>query len=184
MFSRSLKIGVIATILIFAVGCVKPYTILQPLEEPIDRPATIQLGDISDKLPLDTPDDNKLNPDDIAKFRSALQKHLLKSGIFIMADSGSSAHAYEVRGSITGLVRGNGFSRFFIMFSRPAQLNAHLELVKKSDNRIVFSGDFRGMVASAFQSGAAMYDKTAKAFSNEIKKQYQGRFTTGSSSKR
>jgi hypothetical protein len=183
MFSRSMTIGAIAIMLIFAVGCSKPYTILQPLEEPIDRPATVQIGNLSDQLPLDTPDDKKPNLEDISKLRDVLQKYLLKSDVFVGADSGSTAPAYEVRGSILGFKRGSGFLRFMFGFGiGSAQLVTHLELVKKSDNRIVFSGDFQGIVVGGFQSGAAMYDRVAKDFSKEIKKQCKDTLSARSSS--
>ncbi len=152
--------GLLLLAVLVVVGCSKPYTIIQPLEEPIAKPALVRFGSFVDQLPITTPDDKKPTLDDITKFKVTLLEHLLKTEVFAAPDSNSTTPVYEVRGSIVEYKRGNGFLRF--MF--------HLELVRTNDSHVVFSGDFAGYVGDGLVSGSDMYKQVAKDFSKALKK--------------
>lgn len=165
------SIGLSLLIALVIIGCSKPYTIIQPLEEPIAQPALIRFGSFVDQLPISTPDDKKPTLDDITKFKVTLLEHLLKTEVFAAPDSNSTVPIYEVRGSIIEYKRGNGFMRFmFGMGIGSAKLLTHLELVRTNDSHIVFSGDFAGYVGDGLVSGSDMYKQVAKDFSNALKK--------------
>ncbi len=172
MFKRILIVALVLLAALVFSGCVKPYTIITPLEQPIAKPSMVSVGGITDQLPLDMAEGKKPTLEDISKFRSVLEKHLEQSEVFLLGASDSAGPAYEVRGSILEYKRGSGFMRFmFGAWAGGAKVVTHLELVERRGNQIVFSGDFTGNVTSWAESGAAMYDRVAKEFAKQIKKQ-------------
>jgi hypothetical protein len=172
MFKRVLILALVLAAALAFGGCVKPYTIITPLEQSIAQPARVTVGDITDQLPIDMAEGKKPTIEDISKFRDVLEKHLEKSDVFLLGMSDTAAPAYEVRGSILEYKRGSGFMRFmFGAWAGGAKVVTHLELVDSRGHQIVFSGDFTGNVTSWAESGAAMYDRVAKEFAKQIKKQ-------------
>jgi Domain of unknown function (DUF4410) len=163
----------LATISILSVGCTTPYKITSPLEQPLSEPTTISVGTIQDELPPDTPDKKKPTQENIEKFRSDLQRFLVKEKI-VMGESSSesSTPLYEVRGSILSHKKGSGALRFFIGFGAgSAKLTTHLELVELSSNTVVFAGNFTGAVTDWMETGNKMWEQVAKNFVKALKKQ-------------
>lgn len=172
MTGHRLKPLLLCFLVISAIGCGKQYNVIQPLEEPLPRPAMVQVGSLMDQLPADTPDDKKPNLEDIAKFRDILLKHAIKSNLFVESDSNSQSPTYEIRGDLLEYKRGNGFLRFmFGMGIGSAKIRTHLDLVRSTDHAVVFGGDFYGYVGDGLVSGSDMFEQVSRNFADELKKQ-------------
>lgn len=176
---RNVWATLLATMALLAIGCGKPYSIDQPLEERLTKPSTVKVGSFVDQLPIGTPEDKKPTIDDITRFREVIENRLEETKLFHVADTNQT---YEVRGAILEYKRGSGFLRFlFGAMAGSAKIYTHLELVDTRTNRAVFGGTFSGAVVSWQESGAAMYDRVAKDFAKQLKKQSE-EITLGGSS--
>jgi hypothetical protein len=91
-------------------------------------------------------------------------------GLALLHDE-SDGCGYEVRGRILEYERGSGFLRFMIGFGAgSAKVVTELSLIDRHDGRIVFSGNFEGLVTNWKESGAEIYKSVATDFRKAIKK--------------
>ncbi|HUU46062.1 MAG TPA: DUF4410 domain-containing protein [Acidobacteriota bacterium] len=152
-------------------GCTK-YKVTQPLSEPIDRAAACTIGQLEDRLPPDTEDEDKPPLEDIDKFAGYLRAELEKRNIFAQINTWDSEAEYEINGAILTYRRGSGAVRFLIGFGLGnAEVTVELHLRNRTTGATLFSGNFKRNVSSGMESGIEMYKRIAKDFAKELDKQ-------------
>ncbi len=157
--------------LLLVLGCAKSYVVTRPLGQPLSSPVTIRVGEITDGLPMDMPQEQKPDPGDLEKFRKYLAEEIGQVKGIRMAEEPGDSLGYEVRGSLLEYARGSGALRFFVGFGAgAARATTALELVDRDSGRVVFSANLHGDV-TAWESGDEMYRKIAADFARELEKQ-------------
>ncbi len=157
--------------LLMVLGCAKSYVVTRPLGQPLVSPIAIRVGEITDGLPTDMPQEQKPGAGDLEKFRKFLAEEIEQvKGVRIAEEPGDSL-GYEVRGSLLEYARGSGALRFFVGFGAgAARATTALELVDRESGRVVFSANLRGDV-TAWETGDEMFRKIAAGFARELEKQ-------------
>jgi hypothetical protein len=153
-------------------GCGGPYRIIRNLEEPLQMRASCTIGSIVDALPTEFDQARKPSKEDIEKFKICLKEEISKMRCLTILGAADSTTQYELRGSI--LEYSSGGDAGSILFgpgTGRARVIANLELVHKADDRIVFSGSFKGKVSHYAESGDEMFRQVARSFAKALDKQ-------------
>jgi|WetSurMetagenome_2_1015567.scaffolds.fasta_scaffold651968_1 hypothetical protein len=155
-------------------GCSKPYVITTNLEAPVNRGLIVNVGEITDQLPVDFDVSKKPTTENIDKFKSYLEKALANQKIFGKISTGDESPDFEVTGSILDYKKGSGFLRFmFGMGIGAAKVTVSLRLKDMQQNKVIFDGNFIGAITGGFESGDKMFDNVAKNFAKAFKKQLE-----------
>jgi hypothetical protein len=154
----------------FFLSC-SPYVITTPLEHPLRHDATCAIGDITDALPQDMSLESRPSLEEINRLKDEIDYALADREIFAMLGLGENTD-YAVEGRIIEFKRGSGTVRFFIGFGLGnARLVVSLKLVDRSENKTIFSGNFRAEVSDWATKGDVIYKSVAANFAKALKKE-------------
>jgi len=163
-----------ALALLAIVGCSKSYVVTRPLDEPLRTPIVIGVGDITDDLPSDMPEEKKPTAEDLGKLRRYLDEEIAKRDRWRLASEPDDSLNYEVQASLLEYKRGSGALRFLIGFGAGnARATMTLKLIDRTTGKVAFSGNFYGTVSSWAEGGDQMFRRIAHDFAKVLDKQLE-----------
>lgn len=167
----SIRFAVLIIILLMSGGCT-PYVVLTPMEHPVETPAYMTVGAITDQLPQDIAEEDKPTFEEVQKFKDHLYNELNDKEFVEMLDHYSTDARYEVTGEILEYKRGSGAVRFLTGFGLGnARILIKMNLIDRTSEETVFAGSFRAEVGSWAVKGDEMYKTVAKNFAKAVEKQ-------------
>ncbi|MDH3890504.1 MAG: hypothetical protein OEV49_05420 [candidate division Zixibacteria bacterium] len=153
-------------------GCLKNYMVTVPMEESLNPPAAMSMGNFVDQLPPDMKPEDKPTAEEIAKFKEYIITELEKKQFNTITSDETVGVQYELRAGVLDFSRGSGLMRFlFGLLGGAARLKVHLYLVDLTSDSIVFAGHFTYQVTDWMESGDQIYKRIAKDFARELKSQ-------------
>jgi len=169
-----LRAGAILWLLASSPGCVSQFAITQPLEANFPRPLVVSIGDIGVAVPLDTQAGKKPGQEELQMFERFLYQELAKAGIPMAQPGAKNPATLQVQGSLIEFKRGNGFARFFVGPVAAASVTANLRLVEPDSGRVVFAGNFVGVVAG-WSFGEEAFRRAATGFAAALLLEFENR---------
>lgn len=161
-----------ALALLTVVGCAKSYVVTRPVDHPLETPVVIGIGEITDDLPADVPQEKKPTDTDLSKLRRYLEEEIAKRKLWTLAVGPGDSLNYEIRASLLEYKRGSGALRFLVGFGAGnARTTMALKLVDKKSGAVAFSGNFKGVVTDWATTGDQMFRKIAADFAKALEKQ-------------
>jgi hypothetical protein len=165
-----ITISCLAAVAVFAtIGCGPPGVVTQPLVISVPPASRCSIGEITDALPADVPDEKRPPAGDIAKFRKHLYKALQKKNLFTVNELEDSRGDLEVTGSILDYKRGSAFVRLITLgLAGKSKAVVALSLVDKNTDSVVFSVNRGWVIATAEHTGDYMFELIAKDFATAL----------------
>ena len=159
-----------AILLAAFAGCAQ-YKITTPLEMPLSAEDNWRMGEIRDELPPDMEAEDKPEQHHFEMLADKIAQQIEKKKIFGVPASSLSGKL-EVGGSIIEFKRGSGFLRFLVGFGAGnAVLTTELHVQETATGKVLFSGNFKGVVSSWGESGDKCFDAVAKNFAKALEKE-------------
>lgn len=155
------------------VGCTSQYAITHPIRIDANAPLILCVAPIELALPLDTLESQKPRPEEVLQLEHFIQADLVRTGFTVRDRDSGRPVPFRVEGSILEFRRGAGVVRFFVGFGLGnAKTVARLKLVEASTGRVVFAGNFTGIV-SGWSYGEDALRRVASMFARELMREMQ-----------